>query len=130
MSIEFAQLCSEWISAKNTEREAIENRRVIEDQLVEMMAINMTEEGVNNLKTNGYQIKATTRMTRKVDSDLVQEIAQEYGLTHYLPILFRWKPELELRAWKSTGKEITDKLLPAITTTAGRPSFAITTIEE
>lgn len=126
---DYKTLCEQWVLAKNIEREAVDNRRIVEDKLTALMAINMKEEKVNSLKANGYQIKATTRMNRKVDSDLVQEIAHEYGLTDYLSTLFRWKPEIELKAWKQADKEITDKLLTAVTTTAGRPSYAIT-IEE
>lgn len=64
-------------------------------------------------------------MTRKVDGDLLQDIAIEHGLTDHLYKLFRWKPDLNLKEWKAAAPEVTGALAAAITTTAGRPSFSI-----
>lgn len=118
-----------WAEAKQAEADAVARRRAIEDKLVAMMGIKETEEGTKNLETINYAIKVTSRLTRKVDADLVQEIAAEHGLTAHLSSLFRWKPEINMAAWKSADESITRPLLGAITTTAGRPSFFITTKE-
>ncbi len=65
-------------------------------------------------------------MTRKVDAEALQELALESGIGHdTLSALFRWKPELNMKEWKAAAPEITGALAGAITTTAGRPSFAI-----
>ena len=68
-------------------------------------------------------MKIQTRLTRKVDSDLAQEIAHEYGLTEYLHTLFRWKPEIDIKAWKAVDDKVKSILAPAITVSANRPSF-------
>ena len=64
-------------------------------------------------------------MNRKVDVDLLQEIAAEHGLEDHLGSLFRWKPELNVKAWQQADDSITLPLSGAITTKPGRPSFSI-----
>jgi hypothetical protein len=61
-----------------------------------------------------------------IDGDLAQEIAAENGLTEHLATLFRWSPELNLKAWAHASPEITGPLSAAITAKPGRPSFTIT----
>lgn len=119
------QLASEWLEAKTAEGEAVEKRRYIEDKITALLAINETQEGIHTEKLPGYTLKITNRLTRKVDSDLVQEVAAEHGLSNYLRTLFRWKADIDTRAWKTTSPEVTNLLGRAITTTAGRPSYSI-----
>lgn len=118
-------LCQSWLEAKRQEREATENRRVIEDQLIAALGISETQEGVQNADTGQHKVKVTARMNRKVDADRVQEIAAEHGTSEHLSSLFRWKPEINAAVWKATAEEITRPLLGAIETKPGRPSFAI-----
>lgn len=119
-------LYAQWLQAKADEKAATDKRREIEDQLIAQMGIRETDEGVKTLKDAGYVVKATCRMTRKIDSDLLQELANAHGLEAHLSTLFRWKPDLSMTAWKQASADVTGPLLPAITTTPGRPSFSIT----
>ena len=118
----------QWLIAKESERMAIELRRQLEDKMIaEFGASN--NEGTRTISVRGmndYEIKIVTRFTRKVDSDLLQEIAAEHDLSAHLPNLFRWKPEINAKAWDKASDEITKPLMRAITTTPGRPSFSIT----
>ena len=121
------ELSEAWLQAKEAERMATEARRAVEDELVKFFDISEQMEGTFNAKTNtGHSIKIVGRLSRKVDSDKVQELAAEYDLGSHLETLFRWKPELNLTAWKSTAPEITVLLADAVTVTASRPSFQIT----
>lgn len=117
-----------WSYAKAAEAEAVEQRRQIEDKLTAALGISETDEGVKTAETLNYKIKVTSRLTRKVDADLIQEIAAEHGLSHLLPTVCRWKPELDMRAWKALDEAPRQALSKAITTTAGRPSYSITAI--
>ena len=119
-------LTQDWLESKDIERVASETRRMIEDRLLSLIGISETLEGTETAQTDKYTIKVVGRMNRKVDSDKLQELAIENGLNEHLSSLFRWKPDVNLSAWKSTDSSITNKLLPAITTTPGRPSFTIT----
>ena len=116
-------LYQDWINAKEAERAATERRRAIEDEMAKH--IDATAEGVVNFAHEGYKIKVTIRMDRKVNGDLAKEIAASNGLDTYLWTLFRWKPELNLSAWKGTTSNITGAFADAITTKPGRPSFEI-----
>jgi hypothetical protein len=118
------ELFSDWILAKRSEREAMDERRKIEDQLTARL-IKDQAEGSETIKAEGYTIKITQRFSRKIDSDALQEIAAEHGLSAHLPHLFRWKPDIDAKAWKAAGDEITGPLSAAITTTPGRPSYSI-----
>lgn len=115
-----------WILSKDAEKTAIENRRSIEDELVAALGIEKTFDGTQNIETEGYKIKVVGRLDRKVNSDKLQDLAAEHGLTQHLSSLFRWKPEVNASAWKSADPLITAPLQDAITTSNGRPSFTIT----
>jgi hypothetical protein len=119
-------LYQQWIDAKDAEKTAIEWRRGIEDQLVADLGIAKTLDGTQNVEVEGYKVKIVGRLDRKVNSDKLQDLAAEFGLTEHLSSLFRWKPEINASAWKSADPRITEPLLDAITSTNGRPSFTIT----
>ena len=120
------KLASDWEEAKAFEAQAIARRREIEDQLTQALSIPKDLEGTKNEDVGQYKIKIVGRLDRKINADKLQELAQESGLTEHLGSLFRWKPEINMTAWKAAHESITAPLLDAITTTAGRPSYAIT----
>jgi hypothetical protein len=115
-----------WMHAKQAERAAIDRRRDLEDQMVAELRIPETLDGTELFEDGVVKIKIVGRITRKVDGDLAQEIAAENGLTEHLATLFRWSPELNLKAWAHASPEITGPLSAAITAKPGRPSFTIT----
>ena len=119
-------LYQEWLNAKEAEKAAIDLRRGIEDQLVADLGIAKTLDGTQNVEVDGFKIKIVGRLDRKVNSDKLQDLAAEHGLTEHLSSLFRWKPEINASAWKSADPRITEPLLDAITSSNGRPSFTIT----
>lgn len=115
----------QWLDAKEAEKAAIEHRRSLEDEMVLTLGISATFDGTQNIETDGYKIKVVGRLDRKVNSDKLQDLAAEHGLTQHLSSLFRWKPEVNVSAWKSADPLITAPLQDAITTHNGRPSFTI-----
>ena len=119
-------LSTYWLEYKEQERVAIENRRIVEDAMKSIIGIQDNLDGTQTEEKNRYIIKVVGRIDRKVDADKVQELAAENGLTEHLASLFRWKPELNMAAWKSADEAITKPLAPAITAKPGRPSFSIT----
>jgi hypothetical protein len=119
-----------WLEAKESERKSVERRRDAEDAMRRLARLADDLDGTENLVAAGYRIKVTGRIDRKVDSEKVQEIAAEHGLVDHLSSLFRWKPELNVSAWKSTDPSITAPLAAAITAKPGRPSFSIELTKE
>ena len=118
-------LLKAWIAAKQIEKDAVENRRIVEDRISEALDLDEQNEGSKTVKENGYSIKVTQRMTKKIDADALQEIATQEGLQDHLSNLFRWKPEMDKKAWDSASESITQPLSKAITMKAGRPSYTI-----
>jgi hypothetical protein len=123
------ELIAKWLEYKYLERRLTDERRAIEDKIIQLQDIPESLEGVTTVKDGRYTLKITGRIDRKVDADLLQEIAAEHDLTMYLPDLFRWKPEIKMSVWRATDASITAPLAKAITAKPGRPSFAITTEE-
>ena len=124
---DITSLAAKWIEAKEKERMAIERRRIIEDQMATELALPVDIDSTLTFTPGKYVIKTVGRLNRKVDSDKLQELAAEAGLTDHLSTLFRWKPDIDIKAWKATDPSITSALADAITVTPGRPSFTITT---
>lgn len=115
-----------WLNAKQTEETAVKVRRDLEDQMVKEFNVAPTMEGTKNFWTaDGYQVKIVGRMTRKVNAERLQELAAEHGLSDHLASLFKWTPTIVSDQWESADPSITEPLLDAITTTAGRPTFKI-----
>ena len=123
-------LVKEWMESKAAEAQAVQRRREIEDQLKALTNIPEDLDGTKTLDVSGYVVKVTGRIDRKVDADLVQEIAAEHGLDAHLSTLFRWKPEISVSAWKAAHPDITNILATAITAEPGRPSYKIEMKEE
>ena len=122
-------LARRWLEAKEAERVATETRRAIEDELVTAFRAPLDLDGTFNSDVAGYKVKIVGRLNRKIDADKLRELAYEAGLEDHLGSLFRWKPEINAKAWDAAAPSITSPLLGAITTTPGRPSFTITNKE-
>jgi len=123
-------LVNNWMRWKEAERLAVEQRRFCEDNILKLLAVPADLDGVAVTDIAGLELKITGRIDRKVDGDKVQELAAEAGLQDHLASLFRWKPEINMAAWKAADPAITTPLLKGITSKPGRPSFAIATKKE
>ena len=126
MIYDIVALSSKWLELKHNEEIAVAERRIIEDMMTEALKIHQSLDGVETKEIDGLIIKVTGRIDRKVNSEMVQELAAEHGLSGHLSDLFRWTPAINMTAWKRADKEITTPLLDAITSKAGRPSYKIT----
>ena len=122
---DLATLSAAWLAAKQQEADATARRRDIEDHMAKL-AVHADLDGTASLEAGQYAIKITGRIDRKVDAEQLQAIAAEHGLTDQLSSLFRWKPELNMAAWKAADESITRPLADAITAKPGRPSFKVT----
>jgi hypothetical protein len=120
-------LADRWIAYKETEKIAVEKRREIEDQIACRLNFPETFEGTENVTAVGspYAIKIEGRINRTVNAEKLIAIADEEGLETQISALFRWKPEINMTAWKAADQSITKPLSKAITAKAGRPSFTI-----
>lgn len=115
-----------WLDSKKLEAAVVAERRQLEDQMVEMFAVPKDLDGTMKAEADGYKIKMEGRINKKIDADKLQMLAAEAGLSEHLSSLFRWKPEINAKAWNSAADAVTKPLLDAITSTPGRPTFTIT----
>lgn len=122
-------LYQDWLEAKARETKAQADRRKIEDQIVKALNFSTIFDGSKTYDEGPFKVRIQGRIDRKIDADKLQEIAVETGVSNHLSTLFRWKPEINAAAWKSTDRSITDPLLGAITSKDGRPSFQISIVE-
>jgi len=113
------------MEAKDAERDATEKRRLIEDEIVRLLEIEETDNHSREFEADPFTIRISSRINRKVNGDLAQEIAAEHDMQDYLSVLFRWKPELSMTAWNGVGDNVKQVFSRAITSTPGRPSFVI-----
>ena len=119
-------LYQRWLDAKKLETAVVAERRQLEDQMVEMFAVPKDLDGTMKAEADGYKIKMEGRINKKIDADKLQVLAAEAGLSEHLSSLFRWKPEINAKAWNAAADAVTGPLLDAITSTPGRPTFTIT----
>jgi hypothetical protein len=119
-------LYQRWLDAKKHEAAAVADRRELEDQMVAEFAVPKDLDGTMKHELDGYVIKIEGRINKKVDADKLQVLAAETGLSEHLSSLFRWKPEINAKAWNAASEAVTQPLLGAITSTPGRPTFTIT----
>jgi hypothetical protein len=120
------ELAAMWMRAKQQEKDATEDRRDIEDHIKKLARIADSLDSTETVEPGQYVIKIAGRIDRKVDGEKVQELAAEHGLSEHLATLFRWKPEINMSAWKAADETITGPLAGAITAKPGRASFSIT----
>jgi len=119
------RLLIEWRVAKQLEQEAVHRRRAIEDEIKAAIGFDEGREGSETLPFNGGRVVITARLDRKVDAQLARQLAAENHLEDWLDRIFRWKPELEVRAWKKAPEYVTQTFAPVITTKPGRATFSL-----
>ena len=119
------ELAQMWLAAKQKEKDATEDRRVVEDHIKKLARISEQLDSTESIGAERFEIKIEGRIDRKVDSEKLQMLATESGLTDHLSTLFRWKPEINMSVWKAADESITGPLAGAITAKPGRPSFKI-----
>ncbi len=123
-------LYQRWLDAKKLEAAAVAERRQLEDQMAEEFGLPKDLDGTVNHQVDGYKIKMEGRINKKIDADKLQMLAAEAGLSEHLSSLFRWKAEINAKAWGAAAEAVTKPLLDAITSTPGRPTFTIITTKE
>jgi hypothetical protein len=115
-------LIAEWQLAKETERKAVEYRRILEDSIFDLLPIPKSYTGELHFGEK-HQMKIAGRVKHKVDIDLLNEIAADNGTTDHLPALFTFKAQVNQKNWVESDQSITQPLTEAITFRVSRPTF-------
>ena len=119
-----------WLELKRIESEAVVERRLLEDEMASQYGLAADAEGTKTYDEGEYLVKVVSRLDRKVDTEILHDIAMEEGLEAELDTLFRWKAELNMKPYKAASERVQEAFSRAITTKAGRHSFSITNTTE
>ena len=76
-----AELRTEWVNFKLSEKIAADNRRKIEDELVKLLEVPESLDGTQTFDfADGSKMKIVGRMNRKVDPEKLRDLAAEHGV--------------------------------------------------
>ncbi len=114
MNAKLQDLIAAWIAAKNKENEVKAHRLALEEQILSMVPAK--EEGTVKLD----QLKITFKLNRKLASEDLLAAWPTLGNAQHA---VRWKADLNLREFKTLPEA--SLLLPFMTTTPAKPSFAL-----
>lgn len=126
MTIE--ELSAAWLEAKETERDAAERRRKIEDQMRQSLKIEESEERTVKQVAGSYVVKANCRVNRKIDPEHFLRLANDAKVD--VSGFTRWKCELVMAEWKKQPAYVQQTLSNAITAEPGRATFSVELISE
>lgn len=114
--------------AKEAEARAKAAREAIERELAAAIGVPETWTGSTTSEICGFKVTCTRRDNVKIDADAVRGIAAESSaLEQYSKQVFRWKPEIDKKAWDAAPDDVIKAFSAAVTRTPGKISFALKT---
>lgn len=125
---DLAIIVTKLADAKAAEERAKAARLRIEEELAAAIGVPESWTGSTTSDICGYKVTCTRRDNIKIDADAVRGIASESAaLDGYSKQIFRWKPEIDKKAWDSAPDEVIKAFSAAVTRTPGKISFALKT---
>ena len=114
--------------AKEAEARAKAAREAIERELAAAIGVPETWTGSTTSEICGFKVTCTRRDNIRIDADAVRGIAAESSaLDQYSKQVFRWKPEIDKKAWDAAPDDVIKAFSAAVTRTPGKISFALKT---
>lgn len=114
--------------AKEAEARAKAAREAIERELAAAIGVPETWTGSTTSEICGFKVTCTRRDNVRIDADAVRGIAAESSaLEQYSKQVFRWKPEIDKKAWDAAPDDVIKAFSAAVTRTPGKISFALKT---
>ena len=114
--------------AKEAEARAKAAREAIERELAAAIGVPETWTGSTTSEICGFKVTCTRRDNVRIDADAVRGIAAESSaLDQYSKQIFRWKPEIDKKAWDAAPDDVIKAFSAAVTRTPGKISFALKT---
>ena len=125
---DLAIIVTKLADAKEAEARAKAAREAIERELAVAIGVPGTWTGSISSDICGYKVTCTRRDNIKIDADAVRGIAAESSaLDQYSKQVFRWKPEIDKKAWDAAPDDVIKAFSAAVTRTPGKISFALKT---
>ena len=114
--------------AKEAEARAKAAREAIERELAVAIGVPETWTGSTTSEICGFKVTCTRRDNVRIDADAVHGIAAESSaLDQFSKQIFRWKPEIDKKAWDAAPDDVIKAFSAAVTRTPGKISFALKT---
>lgn len=114
--------------AKEAEARAKAAREAIERELAAAIGVPETWTGSTTSEICGFKVTCTRRDNVRIDADAVRGIAAESSaLDQFSKQIFRWKPEIDKKAWDAAPDDVIKAFSAAVTRTPGKISFALKT---
>lgn len=109
-----------WQLAKDAEDAAKDARLTAELQILALLE--KPDDFKGYVKLDGVSVAFGESL--KVDGEALQVIADDWGISHErLAELFRWKAELNAKAWKEAPEDIKRRLSAALSIKPTKPAF-------
>ena len=125
---DLAIIVTKLADAKAAEERAKAARLRIEEELAAAIGVPESWTGSTTSDICGYKVTCTRRDNIKIDADAVRGIASESAaLDGYSKQIFRWKPEIDKKAWDAAPDDVIKAFSAAVTRTPGKISFALKT---
>ena len=125
---DIAVIVTKLADAKAAEERAKAARLRIEEELAAAIGVPESWTGSTTSDICGYKVTCTRRDNIKIDADAVRGIAAESStLDQYSKQVFRWKPEIDKKAWDAAPDDVIKAFSAAVTRTPGKISFALKT---
>lgn len=123
---DLAIIVTKLADAKEAEARAKAAREAIERELAAAIGVPESWTGSTTSDICGYKVTCTRRDNIKIDADAVRGIAAESAtLSEYTRTIFRWKPEIDKKAWDAAPVEVIKAFSAAVTRTPGKISFSL-----
>lgn len=126
--LDLAIIVTKLADAKVAEERAKAARLRIEEELA--TAIGVPESWTGSISSDicGYKVTCTRRDNVKIDADAIRGIAaKSSALDQFSKQIFRWKPEIDKKAWDAAPDDVIKAFSAAVTRTPGKISFALKT---
>lgn len=125
---DIAVIVTRLADAKEAEARAKAAREAIERELAAAIGVPETWTGSTTSEICGFKVTCTRRDNVRIDADAVRGIAAESSaLEQYSKQVFRWKPEIDKKAWDAAPDDVIKAFSAAVTRTPGKISFALKT---
>jgi hypothetical protein len=119
-------LVQKWIKLKKQEAAAVEQRRKIENQLLELKGLSELDKSTEIYRDDNVVLTARPSISYAVDQKALSErINSDPEFAKLVEMLFRKKYELNLDAYKFSAPESVKPILPYVTAKYLRPTFTL-----
>lgn len=120
------ELLQEWRRLKQEESDAAEQRKALEEKIIQDEKIGQDVGTLTIFDDGVYKLKVTGNLKYSIDENVLEELFADPETSEIITLVTKTKHELNARAFHSLPLDSADKIRPAISARFLRPTFAIT----